>query len=165
MGKVKKLLSIFTAALVAVSLALSSGVASALSVDQIKGKIRNLVIHYDGDPTAQRKLSEHDGWLNLFSDVLNYAEVTDEDVTAAAPYGTQHWADWIMRNDGFRADLNNERVNLNNMLTNFANNEGYWQSNWRVKDDFNLLLDWGAVHYTVQNREGQEKPYKGYCYD
>ena len=164
MGKVKKLLSIFTAALVAISLALSSGVVSALSAAEIRRSIEGLMIYYEREED-NRTIGNHDGWLNLFSDVLSYAEATEADVTAAPNFNTEHWADWITRADGFKAVLNAEGNNLRAMLTNFGHNEGYWQSNWRVKNDFKLLLDWGAIYYTVQRRNGQEKPYKGYCYD
>jgi hypothetical protein len=149
------------------SLALSSGVASALSAGEIKGKIQNLMVHYE-DEAYNKAIGGHDGWLDLLSDVLGYAEATEADVTAVGSYETQHWADWLMRADGFRAAVNAEEDNLRAMLTNFNHsnyNEGYFESNWRVKNDFKLLLDWGAINYTVQNREGQEKPYKGYCYD
>ena len=166
MGKIKKLLSIFTAALVAVSLALSSGVTSAISEVQIRDAIRNLVVHY-GENGPNRRIADHDGWLNLLSNVLGYADATAEDVTATQNYGTDSWADWIMRPDGFQAssDPAAEANNLSAMITNFGHGDRYWKSNWKVKDDFALLTDWGAIYYTVQNREGREKPYKGYCYD
>lgn len=166
MGKIKKLLSIFTAALVAVSLALSSGVASALSVEQIRDAIRNLGVHYNNDDPVTR-IADHDGWLNLLSNVLGYADATAEDVTATPDYRTDSWADYIMSAQGFKAspDPAAEENNLTAMITNFGRDDRYWQSNWRVKDDFKLLLDWGAIYYTVQNRNGEEKSYRGYCYD
>ena len=164
MVKVKKLLLVFTAALVAMSLALSSGVASALSAEEIKGRIENLTIHY-AEEANNKSIKNYDGWLNLFSDVFSYAEATEADVQAVGDFNTEHWADWIMRPDGFKAVPDNEENNLKAMLNNFDNNERYWQSDWRVKDDFKLFLDWGVIHYTVQHRDGQEKGYKAYCYD
>ena len=164
MGKIKKLLSMFTAALVAVSLALSSGVASALSAEEIGARIRDLTIHYEQED-YNTSIGNHGGWLNLLSEVLGYAEATEADVTASEDYSTECWADWIMSPEGFRAGLDAEENNLRAMLTNFGHNDGYWQSNWRVKNDFKLLTDWGTIYYTVQNRDGQEKPYKGVVYD
>ena len=166
MGKIKKLLSIFTAALVAVSLALSSGVASAFSKEEIAEKISGLLVHYPDNNNA-RTIGGHAGWLSLFSDVLHYAEVAEADLALTEGCVTDNWADWIVRpnGDGFQAALDAEENNLRAMLTNFGHDEGYWQSGWRVKDDFNLLLDWGAIYYTVQHRDGREKPYKGIVYD
>ena len=86
MRKIKKLLSFITATFVAMSLALSSGVASALSEQQIKNELNKLVVRYsDG---SSELLNKHEGWLDLLAAVLRYAEATEADhVSDSLPKG------------------------------------------------------------------------------
>ena len=156
MGKIKKLLSLFTAVVVAASIALSNGVASAINdPNTIKDHIQNLPISYE-DEDLNKPLKDHDGWLSLFSHVLSQVDATEADVKTTEGYQSQHWADYIARPDGFRAQANNEEANLRAMLTNFGHNDGYFESGWRVKPDFKLLPDWGAIIFQCHHRGGQQ---------
>ena len=50
-------------------------------------------------------------------------------------------------------------------MDNFNHNNRYWQSGYRIKDDYKLFLDWGAIYFTVENANQQSKRYMPFLYD
>ena len=168
MRKIKKLLSFITATFVAVSLALSGGVASALTEQQIENELNKLVVRYS-DGTS-KLLNQHGGWLKLFASVLGYAEAKEADVKLHGTLDSNnYWADYIAAPNGFKADpsktLEAESNNLKQMLNNFNHSDRYWQSGYRIKDDYKLFVDWGAIYFTVENANQQAKRYATLVYD
>ena len=95
--------------------------------------------------------------------------MTDVKISPRPEDRQDNWADYIARDGGFTAISGKgdvvERSNIQAMLANFNHNERFFQSNWRVKDDYHLLQDWGALYYTVEHKNGQVKPYRAIVYD
>ena len=169
MKKLKKISSLFTAIFISISLFLVGPAGLTLNRTEIRAEIEKLNIQYQN--AERNALKDHPGWLNLFTDVLTYAQATEADVKISPrPENRQdNWADYIARDGGFTAISGEgdvvERSNIQAMLANFNHNERFFQSNWRVKDDYHILQDWGALYYTVEHKNGQVKPYRAIVYD
>ena len=169
MKKLKKISSLFTAIFISISLFLVGPAGLTLNRTEIRAEIEKLNIQYQN--AERNALKDHPGWLNLFTDVLTYAQATEADVKISPrPENRQdNWADYIARDGGFTAISGEgdvvERSNIQAMLANFNHNERFFQSNWRIKNDYHLLQDWGALYYTVEHKNGQVKPYRAIVYD
>ena len=169
MKKLNKISSLFTAIFIAIQLFLIGPAGLTLNKTEIRAEIEKLNIQYQN--ASRNALKDRPGWLGLFTDVLTYAQATETDIKISPrPEDRQdNWADYIARDGGFTAISGEgdvvEKSNIQAMLANFNHNERFFQSNWRVKDDYNLLQDWGALYYTVEHKNGQVKPYRAIVYN
>ena len=169
MKKLNKILSLFTTIFIAISLFLVGPAGRTLNRTEIRAELEKLNIQYQN--ASRNALKDRPGWLNLFTDVLTYAQAAETDVKISPrpEEKKDNWADYIDRDGGFTAISGEgdvvDKSNIQAMLANFNHNERFFQSNWRVKDDYHLLQDWGALYYTVEHKNGQVKPYRAIVYD
>ena len=76
MKKLNKISSLFTAIFIAISLFLVDPAGLTLNRTEIRAEIEKLNIQYQN--AGRNALKDRPGWLALFTDVLTYAQASDD---------------------------------------------------------------------------------------